>query len=90
MPILGPRNAQLGCIGTYQFQNVITNAKELATRFGKAFAVTHKMNNELHAKRWGWLKNGNPPGSPWTAARCGARTRRSDAKIKLDITVAVG
>lgn len=24
----------------------------------------------------GWLKNGNPPGDPSTAPRCGAKTRR--------------
>ena len=32
--------------------------------------------NELHAKRHGWLKNGNPTGDPSTAPRCGARTRK--------------
>ena len=31
--------------------------------------------NEPHAKRHGWLKNGNPMGDPSTAPRCGARTR---------------
>jgi hypothetical protein len=34
--------------------------------------------NEAHAKR-GWLKNGNPPGDPSKAARCGAKTRRGTA-----------
>jgi len=32
--------------------------------------------NEPHAKRHGWLKNGNPAGDPSTALRCGARTRK--------------
>jgi hypothetical protein len=32
--------------------------------------------NEPHAKRRGWLKNGNPPGNPGSAPRCGARTRK--------------
>jgi hypothetical protein len=26
--------------------------------------------------RRGWLKNGNPPGDPWNAPRCDAKTRR--------------
>ena len=30
---------------------------------------------EPHAKRRGWLKNGNPPGDLSKAKRCGARTR---------------
>jgi hypothetical protein len=29
--------------------------------------------------RRGWLKNGNPPGDPNTAPRCGAKTRRGTA-----------
>ena len=29
--------------------------------------------------RRGWLKNGNPPGNPNSAPRCGAKTRRSKA-----------
>lgn len=29
-----------------------------------------------HAKRRGWLQNGNPPGDPSSAPRCGAKTRR--------------
>jgi hypothetical protein len=33
------------------------------------------MSNEPRASRFGWLKNGNPPGDPSKAARCGARTR---------------
>ena len=28
-----------------------------------------------HARRTGWLKNGNPPGDPASADRCGAKTR---------------
>ena len=32
-------------------------------------------SNEPHAKRRGWLKNGNPTGDPSTAPRCGAKTR---------------
>ena len=31
--------------------------------------------NEPHAKRRGWLKNGNRTGDPSTAPRCGAKTR---------------
>jgi hypothetical protein len=27
-------------------------------------------------RRRGWLRHGNPPGDPSTAARCGAKTRR--------------
>lgn len=38
------------------------------------------MNGSLkatpHEARRGWLKNGNPPGDPTRAARCGAKTRR--------------
>jgi len=36
------------------------------------------MTNKGHAERprkRGWLKNGNPPGDPATAPRCGAKTR---------------
>lgn len=32
--------------------------------------------NEPHAKRLGWLKNGNPTGDFLKAPRCGAKTRR--------------
>lgn len=32
--------------------------------------------NEPHAKRLGWLKNGNPVGDLSKASRCGAKTRR--------------
>ena len=32
--------------------------------------------NEPHAKRRGWLKNGNPLGDFSTARRCGAKTRK--------------
>src|SRR5271157_736682 len=35
--------------------------------------------HEPHAKRRGWLKNGNPAGDPSTAPRCGARTRKGTA-----------
>jgi hypothetical protein len=31
--------------------------------------------NLPHAKRRGWLKNGNPPGDPSRAPRCGAHSR---------------
>jgi len=37
--------------------------------------MPNKTANEPHAKRRGWLKNGNPPGNPGSAPRCGARTR---------------
>ena len=33
-------------------------------------------NNEARPPRRGWLKNGNPPGNPNLAPRCGAKTRR--------------
>jgi hypothetical protein len=33
-------------------------------------------NDEPHTQRRGWLKNGNAPGDPTQAGRCGARTRR--------------
>jgi glucans biosynthesis protein len=36
----------------------------------------NKTANEPHAKRRGLLKNGNPPGDPASAPRCGARTRK--------------
>ena len=32
--------------------------------------------NEPHAKRRGWLKNGNPTGDPSAAPRCGSKTRK--------------
>jgi hypothetical protein len=36
-----------------------------------------KMNDQIDVgRRRGWLKNGNTPGNPDSAARCGARTRR--------------
>jgi hypothetical protein len=38
--------------------------------------MTRKANNEPHAKRRGWLKNGNPTEDPSTAPRCGATTRK--------------
>ncbi len=36
-------------------------------------------NDPPHAPRRGWLKNGNPPGDPNTAPRCGAKTRQATA-----------
>jgi hypothetical protein len=36
----------------------------------------NKTANEPHAKRRGWLKNGNPQGNPASTSRCGARTRK--------------
>lgn len=36
-------------------------------------------DNEPHAKRRGWLKNGNPPGDPSRAPRCGAKNRAHNA-----------
>lgn len=38
--------------------------------------MLRKKLNEPHAKRRGWLRNGNPPGDPSRAPRCGARTRK--------------
>ncbi|MGO9444090.1 MAG: HGGxSTG domain-containing protein [Thiobacillaceae bacterium] len=35
-----------------------------------------KPNEQKPLPRRGWLKNGNPPGDPNTAPRCGAKTRR--------------
>jgi len=35
-----------------------------------------KTGQTPHAKRRGWLKNGNPPGDFANAKRCGAKTRR--------------
>jgi len=35
-----------------------------------------KTENQLHAKRRGWLKNGNPPGDFSKAPRCMATTRQ--------------
>ena len=32
--------------------------------------------SEPHARRKGWLKNGNPPGDLSNAPRCGAKTRK--------------
>lgn len=34
------------------------------------------MLDEAHATRRGWLKNGNPPGNPHSAPRCGAKNRQ--------------
>jgi hypothetical protein len=39
-----------------------------------AGGAKQKMGDEPHAKRWGWLKNGNRPGDVSKAPRCGART----------------
>ena len=33
----------------------------------------------LVERRRGWLKNGNAPGPPWSAPRCGAKTRHGGA-----------
>src|ERR1039458_6235724 len=38
-----------------------------------------KSNEHTPSHRRGWLKNGNSPGDPTTAPRCGARTRRGTA-----------
>jgi hypothetical protein len=38
--------------------------------------MTRKASNEPHAKRHGWLKNGNPTGDPGNAPRCGAISRK--------------
>jgi hypothetical protein len=32
--------------------------------------------NEPYSGRLGWLRNGNPPGGPRLAPRCGAKTRK--------------
>ncbi len=36
-----------------------------------------KLINETQISRGAWLKNGNSPGNPNSAPRCGAKTRRS-------------
>ncbi len=38
-----------------------------------------KSEHGPHAKRLGWLKNGNPPGDPHASPRCGAHSRRTGA-----------
>lgn len=38
-----------------------------------------KSSEQESPPRRGWLKNGNPPGDPNTAPRCGAKTRRGTA-----------
>ena len=38
-----------------------------------------KSENQPHAIRRGWLKNGNPPGDFTKAPRCGAKTRRGSS-----------
>ena len=35
-----------------------------------------KSEEQPHAQRRGWLKNGNPPGDFSRAPRCGAKTRK--------------
>jgi hypothetical protein len=37
------------------------------------------LNNPPALHRGSWLKNGNPPGDPNSAPRCGAKTRRGKA-----------
>lgn len=32
--------------------------------------------NEPQEKRWGWLKDNNPPGDPNSAPRCRAKTKK--------------
>jgi hypothetical protein len=44
--------------------------------WNKEGGVERKNNKPPHAKRQGWLKNGNPPGDFTKAPRCGARTRK--------------
>ncbi|MCE3234978.1 MAG: hypothetical protein K0Q50_1158 [Vampirovibrio sp.] len=55
--------------------------------------MTSKNGNEPHAKREtvvseiaknrrGWLKNGNPPGNPHNAPRCGAKSKRTGNPCK--------
>ena len=43
---------------------------------GAGVGMTKKASNEPHAKRLGWLRNGNPRGDPSSAPRCGAKTRK--------------
>ena len=38
--------------------------------------MKRKNDKPCHAKRRGWLKNGNPPGDFSKAPRCGAKTRK--------------
>src|SRR5207245_7923734 len=38
-----------------------------------------QFDGQMNPSRRGWLKNGNPPGDPNTAPRCGAKTRRGTA-----------
>jgi len=38
--------------------------------------MNRKSDKQPHAKRHGWLKNGNPPGDFSKAPRCGAKTRK--------------
>jgi hypothetical protein len=45
----------------------------------RAYLLTKANILQTKSARRGWLKNGNPPGDPQTAARCGAWTRRRTA-----------
>jgi len=47
-----------------------------ATGQNRGRGIREMAINEPHAKRHGWLKNGNLPGDPSTAPRCGAKTRK--------------
>ncbi len=42
----------------------------------RGWGMSTMAKDEPHAKRRGWLKNGNPAGDPSTAPRCGAKTRK--------------
>ena len=41
--------------------------------------MRNKSEDKPHAKRLGWLKNGNPPGDPSKTIRCLAKTRSGAA-----------
>src|SRR5262245_61392874 len=41
-----------------------------------------KVSDGPHAKRRGWLKNGNTPGDPSRAPRCGAHARQTGAPCR--------
>jgi len=56
VPILGPSNPQLGCIGTYQFQDVVTNAKELVHQIPTTVTQVYacdRVNSIIHLF-WPW------------------------------------
>src|SRR5688572_25871651 len=56
------------------------NSIRLMDKFNdKINAKVRDFSDEPHAKRTGWLKNGNPPGDPQKAPRCRARTRSKTA-----------